>query len=562
MTGEPTVGGRPRGLAPAPLPPPPGADEPVRAMVVCCPDWPVVAAGGAPDAPMAVVHANRVRAATPAARAEGVVPGQRRREAQGRCPSVVVVEHDEGRDARAFEDVARAVEAFAPRLELSVPGRATVPTRGPSRYFGGDDALADRVVAAVDAVLAPRGWAGHVRVGVADGAFAAGLAADGAPGPALVLPPGASPRFLAPHPVAVLGRPELADLLVRLGLGTLGALAALDPADVLARFGDDGWVAHRLARGLDERPPAVSDPPAELVVSAALDPPAERIDAAAFVAKALADALHERLVAAGLACTRLVVTAESEHGEVHERAWRHEGALSAGAVADRVRWQLDGWLHGSAAHRPTGGIAHLRLTPDEVGGATGRQLGFWGGEAAVDDRVVRAVARVQGLLGPQAVAVPEWRGGRGPGERVARVPAGAVDLTAARPSARPSSVAAPWPGSVPAPAPALVHGPPRAVAVVDAGGAPVGVSGRGVLSAPPARLLPVPDAAAQHAPALPLPGPGVAVTAWAGPWLVDERWWDATARRRRARLQVTCGDGRAHLLALEGGAWAVEATYD
>ncbi len=57
-------------------------------------------------------------------------------------------------------------------------------------------------------------------------------------------------------------------------------------------------------------------------------------------------------------------------------------------------------------------------------------------------------------------------------------------------------------------------------------------------------------------------GRQVAVAAWAGPWPVDERWWDPRGHRRRARLQVATTDGVAYLLAVESGRWSVEATYD
>src|SRR5690606_13039480 len=114
-------------------------------------------------------------------------------------------------------------------------------------------------------------------------------------------------------------------------------------------------------------------------------------------------------------------------------------------IADRARWQLDGWLNGTAAVRPTSGITRLALVPDEVLPATGRQLGFWGGQTESAERAGRALARVEGLLGPEAVGVPEWRGGRSPAEQVVLVPAGAVDLTTPRPAADPSWVADPWP---------------------------------------------------------------------------------------------------------------------
>jgi protein ImuB len=85
--------------------------------------------------------------------------------------------------------------------------------------------------------------------------------------------------------------------------------------------------------------------------------------------------------------------------------------------------------------------------------------------------------------------------------------------------------------------------------VLDRHGRPVGVSGRGLATAAPARV------------ALG-GGPGQEVVGWAGPWPVDERWWDRAGHRRRARFQVLTALGTAHLLSLEDGQWWLEATYD
>mgnify|MGYP001823105916 FL=1 len=561
-------------------------DQPVRSLVVWCPDWPVVAAGITPDIPAAVFHANRVVAASAAARAEGVTVDLRRREAQGRSPQLLVLDRDEAMEASAFEAVAQAIESFTPRLEILCPGTVATGTRGPSRYFGGDEALAGKVVDAVNGVLEERGTCA---VGIADGTFAAlqaarqagafaapplapvvpsnsgGSASGGDQDPAnfvQVVAPGVTPQFLAPLPTGCLERPELVDVWGRLGLRTLGAVAALSLADVVGRFGAEGAVAHRLASGLDERPPDLRDPPPDLVVGTELDPPVERVDQVAFVAKVLADQLTEQLDRRGMACTRLAVEAETDHGEQLVRLWRHDGALSAGAIADRVRWQLDGWLSGSVggpgeqgggsteawARRPTGPVRRLVLRPDEVGPATGRQLGFWGGDAAADERVIRTLARVQGLLGADAVKVPERRGGRHPAEQLRLVPAYAVDLTESRAAAVTDDQGVPWPGRLPGPAPAVVHGAPVPVEVLDDQGRPVEVSGRGLASAPPAQIRI--DG-----------GPLRAVTAWAGPWPAEERWWDPERHRRRARFQLVDDTGAAHLAVREGGGWSVEASY-
>ena len=107
--------------------------DPLRTMYVWCPDWPVLAAeivDGIPaHAPVAVLAANQVVACSEAARREGVRRGLRKREAQGRCPQLTVVDHDPGRDARAFEPVVAAVEELAPGVAVVRPGAC-------ARYWG------------------------------------------------------------------------------------------------------------------------------------------------------------------------------------------------------------------------------------------------------------------------------------------------------------------------------------------------------------------------------------------------------------------------------------------
>ncbi|MFI7488313.1 DNA polymerase Y family protein [Micromonospora echinaurantiaca] len=397
----------------------------MRTLLLWCPDWPVLAAEiveGVPATdPVAVLHANRVVACSERARAEGVRRGLRRREAQGRCPQLTVVDHDPGRDARAFEPVVAAVEELVAGVEVVRPGSCAVAARGPARYLGGEEVAAERIVEHVAQTCAVES-----QVGIADGVFAAGLAARSG----RVVPPGGTPEFLAALPVEALGRPALADLLRRLGVRTLADFAALPAGDVLARFGFDGALAHRLAAGRDHRPLAIRQPPVDLAVTAGYDEPLDRVDAAAFAARALAEQLHDRLAGHGLACTRLGIEAVTAHGQELHRVWRHDGLLTAAAIADRVRWQLDGWLSGSngraggRAARPTAGIIRLRLVPDGVIAQAGLQPGLWGEAGEERERAHRALSRVQGILGPEAVVTAVLGGGRSPADQVRLVPWG------------------------------------------------------------------------------------------------------------------------------------------
>ena len=171
----------------------------------------------------------------------------------------------------------------------------------------------------------------------------------------------------------------------------------------------------------------------------------------------------------------------------------------------------------------------------------GRQLGLWG-DVVITDRVARAAIRVQAMLGHDAVTRPVLAGGRGPAEQVTLVPFG----DAAEPLFPGGQ---PWPGRLPAPAPATVCPAPLPAGVTDGSGAEVTITARAMISAPPARL----SAGGE---------PWLAITSWAGPWPVTERWWCPDSASRKARFQLVTEDGGAWLAAVQGGRWLIEASYE
>lgn len=152
----------------------------------------------------------------------------------------------DGSSWREYLGLLDALTTLCPFTEPVRLGLYVLPIRGPSRFFGGEDAVLDAVAQSV------RDVAGcEASLGVADGLFCAELAAHGA----RVLAPGATDGFRRAQPLSVLGRADLVTTCGRLGLHTVGAFADLAPARVAERFNKHAVVLHRVARGdLDELP--------------------------------------------------------------------------------------------------------------------------------------------------------------------------------------------------------------------------------------------------------------------------------------------------------------------
>ncbi len=523
-----------------------------------CPDWSVVAALDEADrslrSPAAVLHANIVEVCNGPARAEGVRRGQRRRDAQARCPELVLLPANPDRDARAFEPVLTVVEDLRPGVSALRPGLLAV--RAPGSWYGTETAAAATVC---QALVESGVW--DVRFGIADDLFTAEQASRTAEVQSwTVVPPEESAAFLRGLPVHVLqddgprGR-ELVGLLQRLGLRTLGDLADLPGDAVEHRLGSHGAAVRRRARGEDRTLFAARTPPPELDAEVVFEPPLESVEAITFSVRTTAERFVTQLAQRQLVATGVLVEAESDGVVCSARTWLHPRHFSARDLVDRVHWQLQSagstsGPGGSLRARKQSGevrapIERVRFVPEVVESAAAHGEALWG--SASDDLVERGVARVQGMVGFDAVRRPVLQGGRSPSARQSLVPWGerAVDL---RPVDRP------WPGRVPGPAPVRVFTTPPIAEVVDDAGREVRVTDRGVVTGEPRRFR-LGDATGRQS------LPWQPVTAWAGPWPTDESWWSGGAGPS-ARFQVVGADGRAWLLLRGPEGWSLEAGYD
>lgn len=526
-----------------------------RAIVLWLPDWPVVAAAYElaldPASPIALVAAGEVVACSAAARAAGVQRGLRHREAQYRCPNATVLTHDAAIDARVFDPVVQAVEAAAPGVQLLRPGLLALRARGPARYYGGEQAAAEALLRVAQHSVAGGtggvlGGGAEVRLGCADGLFAAEHAArsTSVADPIRLVPPGTSREFVAPLPVDTVVPERTAILLRRLGIVTLGEFAALEGEDVQRRFGSEGRLAYERACGREPQRLRPRQVPPEFTVRLSWENAIERSDQLAFALREAAGVFEQRLFEHRLVCTSLRIELLQEDGGVVTRSWLHPRWFRAAEVVDRARWQLDALPRIPDSTAPDEfarhGIVHAALIPERVDALSHHEAGLWGG--GPDERIHHALSRVQSLLGHEQVGTAVLRGGRALAERQLLVPWGDAPPRHTRREQ-------PWPGALSELVPASVMAEPVPVELCDQDGQQILVSGRGEWSSPPAQLRL--DAARLRE-----------VTSWAGPWPVQERWWDPGRARQAYRAQLIDATGDAWLLIGTESGWCVEGRYD
>ncbi len=506
------------------------------------PDWPAAALamahGLGAGEPIIVLSANRVIACTASARAAGVQVGDNKRAARNRCPAAPALPRDTEAEHREFATGISALEGLVARFTLISPGTVAIPATALQRTYADEgSAVEDLLTALTDAT----GW--EVFAGLADSTFAALLAAR----TATRVPPGQTRTYLAAQPIGVLADadPDFADFALlcrRLGLDRLGDLAALERGDVHSRFGDLGVRAHRLASGLADRLPVDHVRARDFRARAAVEPASTRSDVLSFAARQAAAELIAEVRAAGLVCAQVTIGLASATGERSERTWRL-AAMEETQLADRARWQAEGWVASgagvadaqAAAELAEDGISAIELTAAELLAPLESQHNLFDAQTG---EVGRTLERLQGLFGPDAVVVPGLQGGRDPDETNMWTPWAQTP----RPD---RDAAAPWPGQLPAPRPTLVEYLP--VDLLDAHGNAVVARPSG-LDNPPALLR--------------VPGRGQAgVVEHSSSWPIEAMWWEPERSQYRVRLQIVIDTGEALLLSKEQGQWAITGRY-
>ncbi len=356
------------------------------------------------------------------------------------------------------------------------------------------------------------------RIGVAGGPFAARWAAEVAGEAPLIVDD--DRQFLASLDVDVLGKEELVATFRWLGIGTLGELASLPRPALLSRFGTAGLYAHRLASG-EDRHPEPRDLPEDLSVMERFEEPLILLEQVGFAARGLSHRLMETMTKSGVAPHRVEVSARAADGTVRTRVWRSSDPFTDETLTERVWWQLRAWNESAVI---PGGIVQLTLAPADLSGE-GRQLTLLE-DVTARIEAERAVARVQALLGPDAVLEGRPQGGRDASEQV-RWHRWGDD-----PPAPERDPGAPWPGSTPGPSPALVPPEPRLLEVEWDGGMPSRIRLR-------SRWEPVLN--------------------WAGPWRKLGRWWQGEPHVDRYQMVTSVG---AVLCELRGDQTFVIGVYD
>lgn len=188
--------------------------------------------------------------ATDEAGTRGIRAGMTLREATALVPDAVIIMPNPAMVSRISHQILTQLESLSPLVEPDEQEQGCwyVDLRGLARHYPTTAAAAERMIACVRPILRPR-------AGVATARFTARIASGIArPSQVRSVPAGTEKSFLASAPVAWLPfPPEMTNQLRRLGLQTMGAVAALPPSKLAARFGPDGRLAWELASGIDER---------------------------------------------------------------------------------------------------------------------------------------------------------------------------------------------------------------------------------------------------------------------------------------------------------------------
>ena len=291
-----------------------------------------------PTAVLAPEDSRRLWQVSALARRLGVKPGLTVSQAIGLCPALALLEPDPVFYDEQFAKLLMQLETISPVIEPAELGRAYVGVDGLERLHGGPAQVVEIIAAAADP---------SSRLGWARGKFTSWVAATRAkPDAPIIVTDDERNAFLRMQPVAALPlHPDNHRRLLQLGLKTLGDLAALPEAAVVAQFGREGRATWRLAAGRFDEPVTGKVRPQPIVAS--LDYPSPVADR-------------------GMLAHTIGVLIEHALRDPRRTGWRVQTVRVRAVLEQGASWMIEAMLKDPAAlreriHAPL--LTHLERTP-------------------------------------------------------------------------------------------------------------------------------------------------------------------------------------------------------
>jgi protein ImuB len=330
-------------------------------------------------------HGPIIHAVTKAAAARGARIGARLTDARALDPALIAVPADPAGDQALLQKLAKWAQRWSPLVEVDGEDALRLDVSGVAHLFGGEAALTQDVIARFAAMSLT------ARVAIAPTAAAAW----------------AFSRFggeeLAPlHVSALRLDPDTVRTLERLGLKTVGALAALPRLSLARRFRGAEDVVEALDRLTGRKPEPLTalaeNPPPRALIK--LEEPATHIEAAPQALERLIPKLVGELEDRRLGARRL-----SLHG------FRVDGSVATASVATTIPSREPKHLsrllaEKAAALDPGFGFDAFALVADwteDVGAAQESLVE----EASGTRDLARLIDRLTVKLGPLAVRKPQ-----------------------------------------------------------------------------------------------------------------------------------------------------------
>lgn len=468
-----------------------------------------------PPAPAALVtdaaRGPLIQECNSTARQAGVSESMTVPQALARCPRLLVCARSETGETEATAVLRTAAFFLSPSVEETEPGVCTADlTLGAGLNHQG---LVERGIALLHAHDLP------ATAGLGRTPLLALYAAQQAKPSAPVLRVTDERTFLFPLPLAV-ARPsaELAPILHRWGLRTLGDFNALPRADLLQRFGVAGAEFADRCRGGEPRPLRTVALPSQFHARHDLEEPLASLEPLLFVLRRLLDRLEGELRQTGQAAAEIILRLKLETECVHS----HRTVLPEPAVDAGILFRA---LHSPLATLQTAAaIAGLDVELISTR-ALVRQTGLFEHGLKDPHGFAETLARLAARIGADHIGTPRL---------VESYRPDTFELTPPIPLLTP-------------PAPPPHH-------------APLGGPLRRFRPPLPATLEFVPDDPRPHY--VHTSRFAGEITTLAGPWRSSGGWWQSEGQWDRIEWDIGLADGGLYRLLNTNGAWFIEGEYD